>query len=401
MAKSNMKSCSQAYSDEKVMSVVRRFFTTHGLSGFLCLAAICAFAKCVGAQEGGRKSLTDSIDTLVQQQIKLYNVPGLSIAVTQQGQIVFSRSYGWADVENQVPVTDETLFRIGSITKPITATAALMLAERRQLDLDVPVQRYCPSFPEKSWPVTTRELLAHMGGIRSFRTMSGVSPELLSDTHYEHVADSVALFANDPLTAKPGTRYEYSNYGYDLIGCVLEGASGNEFADVLRNIVFLPAGMKATTLDDSVRIIPRRSRNYTHAKDGSIRNAKSIDTSNRLPAAGLLSTADDLARFVLALQSGRLLSSDTIRQMWSEQSTPDGKPTSYALGWIIHDLKGKTVIAHTGEQPGSSTILCVLPGQQASFVVLANTDAAGLWKLADRLADLLIQTILGNGTARR
>ena len=370
-----------------------RWLATWGKASFLCLAAVCILVKCTAAQEAGHTSLADAIDALVQQQIKSYNVPGLSISVTQQGQIVFSRSYGWADIENQVPVTDKTLFRIGSITKPITATAALMLAERGQLDLDAPVQRYCSLFPEKPWPVTTRELLAHMGGIRAFRT--GSSLELLSDAHYERVADSIALFAHDPLVAKPGARYEYSNYGYDLVGCVLEGASGKQFDDLLRTIIFTSAGMTATTLDDSVRIIPKRSRNYTHAKDASIRNAKSIDTSNRIPAAGLLSTADDLARFVLTMQSGRLLSADTIRQMWSEQSTPDGKPTSYALGWMIHDLNGKSVIAHTGEQPGSSTILCILPGRQASFVVLANTDAAGLWKLADRLADLLNENKVG------
>ena len=153
--------------------------------------------------------------------------------------------------------------------------------------------------------------------------------------------------------------------------------------------ILLPAGMTSTTLDDSLRIIARRSRYYTHAKDGSIRNARAIDTSNRIPAAGLLSTADDLARFVLALESGKLLPAGWVQKMWSEQSTVEGKRTGYALGWMIHDLKGKTVVAHTGEQPGSSTILCILPGTRDSFVVLANTDAAGLWKLADPLTDLL------------
>ena len=360
---------------------------TSGL-GFLLLA-FTTLNYCLAAQSGNNEPLSSSIDSLVQQQIKTYNIPGLAIAVTNQGRIVFSRSYGWADIENQVRVTPETLFRIGSITKPITATAAMALAERGQLDLDAPAQRYCKLFPDKLWPVTTRELLAHLGGVRGFRTENGSSPELLSDTHYERLSDSIALFANDPLVAKPGTQYEYSNYGYDLIGCVLEGASGKQFDDLLRGTVFVMAGMKATQIDDNMRIIPGRSRSYTHAKDGTIRNSKCLDLSNRIPAAGILSTAGDIARFVLALESGEISSTKSRQSMWTEQVTASGKSTGYGLGWMIRSHKGKLVVAHTGEQAGSSTILYVIPASQISFVVLANTDAAGLWKLADRLADLL------------
>jgi len=359
------------------------------VQGCVLLGVISIVATHAGAQETRGPSLDDKLDALVQTEIKAYNIPGLSIAVVRHNQIVFSKSYGWADIENRVSATNTTFFRIGSITKPITATAALMMSEQQQLDLDAPVQRYCPAFPEKQWSISTRQLLSHMGGIRSFRSEGGSSPELLSDSHYNRVVESLPLFASDPLIAKPGMRYEYSNYGYDLIGCVLEGASGLRYDEVLRNLIFTPAGMSASTLDDNPSIIPGRSRYYTHAKDGSIRNGKSIDTSNRIPAAGLLSTANDLARFAIALESGKLLPVHSVRQMWAEQSTSDGKRTSYALGWMIHDLKGVSVVAHTGEQPGSSTLLCIFPDSQAAYVVLANTDAAGLWKWADRVAELI------------
>lgn len=346
----------------------------------------------IAAEHANQKSLLPSIDALVQQQIRTYNIPGLAIAVTRQDRIIYSRSYGWADLENRVRVVPETLFRIGSITKPITATAAMVLAGQRKLDLDAPVQHYCSSFPEKLGPVTTRELLAHLGGVRGFRSDSGPSPELFSDAHYDRLGDTIALFASDPLISKPGARYEYSHYGYDLVGCVLEGASGKQFEDVLRGTVFTPAGMTATRVDDSTQIIPHRSRNYTHAKDGSVMNAKILDTSNRIAAAGLLSTANDLARFVLALDSGKLLPSTLVRNMWTEQATDDGKRTGYGLGWMIRDHHGALVAAHTGELPGASTILYVIPGKHVSFVVLADTDAAGLWKLADRLAELLSES---------
>lgn len=332
---------------------------------------------------------SSAIDDLVKEQIRTYKIPGLSIAVTRQNQIIFSRSYGLADVDNQIPVTPRTLFRVGSITKTITATAAMILAERGQLDLDVSVQRYCPAFPEKSWLVTTRELLAHTGGVRSFRVENGSTPELSSTVHYARVSDSVQLFASDPLAFRPGTQYQYSNYGYDLVGCALEGASGEPFEDLLRGVVFQRAGMSATRIDDVIQIIANRSRSYTHAKDGTIQNAKSIDLSNRIPAAGILSTANDIAHFAIALESGKLLSLKSLQVMWTEQATVSGKSTSYGLGWMIRSHHGKLAAAHTGEQPGSSTILYLIPSARVSFVVLANADAAGLWKLADRLADLL------------
>src|SRR5579864_6563553 len=142
----------------------------------LLLAGLAAVVACrLSAQPAGPSSLPDRINALIERHIKTYNVPGLAVRVIQHGQVVFSKNYGWTDLENRVPVADDTLFRIGSITKPLTATAALALAQRGQLDLDAPVERYCPAFGEKPWPPTTRQLLAPLGGIRSFRTEGGVS----------------------------------------------------------------------------------------------------------------------------------------------------------------------------------------------------------------------------------
>jgi CubicO group peptidase (beta-lactamase class C family) len=384
---------------------------------FLYVATVWAAVNCcVAAERGNQKSaaekpLAAAIDTAIQEQIKKYNIPGLTIAVTDGNRIVYSRAYGWADLENGVRVTPETLFRIGSITKPITATAAFIFAERDKLDLDAPVQLYCSSFPEKPEPVTTtRELLAHLGGVRGFRTDDPDFPEIFNATHYERLYKSIALFARDPLVARPGTRYEYSHYGYELVGCVLEGAALHDFEyvlhvgifgeggmvgpmldfkDVLSGVVFMPAGMNSTRLDDVTEIITNRSRSYTHAKDKTIRNARYLDTSNRMAAAGLLSTANDLARFAIALESGKLLPTSAVRDMWREQQTEDGEHAGYGLGWMIRDHNGTLVAAHTGELPGASSILYIMPDKHISFVVLANTDAAGLWPLANQLADLL------------
>lgn len=354
-----------------------------------CLPIICVFISAVhGAEVSKSEELSRAIHALVEQQIKTYNIPGLSIAVSREQGIFFSQSYGWTDVENRVPVTRDTLFPIGSITKTVTATAAMMLASQGKLNLDTPVQRYCASFPDKLWPVTTRDLLRHLGGVHGFHH-SGASTESLNNTHYDQVTDSMGLFNKDPLVAEPGTRYEYSDFGYVLVGCVLEGASGKRFDDLLRSTVLKAASMTNTRIDNITQLIPKRSRCYTHAKDGAIMNAACLDTGSRVPAAGLLSTANDLTRFAIALESGKLLNTTVLHTMWSEQNTRDGKPTGYGLGWMIRGHHRAIVAAHTGELPGASTILYVLPQKSLSFAVLANASAAGLWKLADRLADLL------------
>ena len=357
---------------------------------FLASAAnYCIAQKPQVAKPTVARSVSAAIDDAIQRQIKKYNIPGLAIAVTRGNRTIYSRAYGWADLENRAPATPKTLFRVGSITKPITATAAFVLAEHRRLDLDASVQRYCATFPEKPEPVTTRELLAHLGGVRGFRTDDGAAAEIFNATHYDSLTKTMALFANDALVARPGTRYEYSHYGYELVGCVLEGAAGQDFEHALRAAVFTPAGMTATRLDDTNQIIPHRSSAYTHTEDRSTRKARYLDTSNRIAAAGLLSTANDLARFAIALDSGKLLPASSLRNMWSEQVAQDGTHTGYGLGWMIREHDGKLVAAHTGELPGASSILYVIPDEHVAFTVLANTDAAGLWPLANRLADVL------------
>ena len=156
------------------------------------------------------------------------SVPGISLAVVQDGALVWSRGFGMADLENFVPATSATLFRLGSISKPITATAILQLSERGKVDLDVEVQNYCRAFPKKEWPVTTRELLGHLGGIRHYNPDGkGDIPED-SAKHFLSMEESLQVFAGDPLVAKPGTKFHYSTYGYTVLGCILEGAASEK-----------------------------------------------------------------------------------------------------------------------------------------------------------------------------
>jgi CubicO group peptidase (beta-lactamase class C family) len=179
----------------------------------------------IGVAVGQRSPLPTAVvrrvDSTVGAYMAAHQVPGLSLAIGMDGRLVWSRGYGVADLENHVPVTTVSAFRTGSIGKPMTATAVMQLWQAGKLDLDAPVQTYCPAFPVKRWPITSRQLLAHLAGIRD-----KTPDEETNYRHYETLAAALLIFAGDSLIAEPGTAFHYTSYGYTVLGCVIEGAAG-------------------------------------------------------------------------------------------------------------------------------------------------------------------------------
>ena len=204
-------------------------------------------------QADSTPNLSSQVARIVMQQMEKQQIPAMTVAIALEGRVVYSKGFGTADLENAVPATAETLIRTGSISKPITAVAAMTLVEAGKLDVDVPVQKYCPAFPQKPWTVTTRELLTHTSGIRHYK-----EGEMDSTRHYQNMSDGFAIFAADPLLFEPGTKFSYSTYAYTVAGCVIEGASGEKFFDYVREHVLVPAGMTHTFVDDAFAIVPHR-----------------------------------------------------------------------------------------------------------------------------------------------
>ena len=218
------------------------------------------------------------------------SIPGVSVAVVENGTLEWSAGFGTADLENFVPATSHTLYRLASISKSITATAALLLWQQGKLDLDAPIQKYCPSFPQKDAPITTRELLGHLGGIRHYKSASQDDPEYGNTKHFPNpIQGGIDFFKNDPLVARPGTEFHYSTQGFALVGCAIEGAAGDNYVDYVRKNVLTPAGMTHTVVDDRFAIIPSRTRFYSKDKAGSIANADFLDSSYKIPGGGWLS----------------------------------------------------------------------------------------------------------------
>jgi CubicO group peptidase (beta-lactamase class C family) len=352
------------------------------------LVGLAVLACALPAAAGGLAAdKVRDIEKAISEEMGKQQVPGLSAAVAQDLRLAWSGGFGMSDLENSVPARASTVYRLGSISKPITAVAVMQLAERDQLDLDAPIQKYVPAFPEKPWPITARLLLAHLSGIRHYRDQA----EVQSTRHYTDLLEPLKIFAADALLFEPGAKHLYSTYGYVLLGAAVEGASGMKFLDYLRQNIFKPSGMERIRADSVYDLIPQRARGYRKMPWGEIQNCALADTSNKIPGGGLVSTADDLVKFAIALNKGTLLKKATVEQMFTLQNTRDGKLAPYGLGWRMQELAGKKWVGHEGSQPGVSTFLLMVPADGFVVAILANLEGLDLGPLAVRMAQVVLR----------
>jgi serine beta-lactamase-like protein LACTB len=334
------------------------------------------------------------LETAISRFMAANSIPGVSVAVVENGAVEWTAGFGSADLENFVPATPHTLYRLASISKPITATAALLLWQQGKLDLDAPVQKYCPAFPQKDAPITTRELLGHLGGIRHYKSDSQDDPEIGNTKHFQNpIQGGLDFFKDDPLIAKPGTEFHYSPQGYTLVGCAIEGAAGENYADYVRENILAPAGMTHTVVDNRFAIVPFRTRFYSKDKTGAITNAEFLDSSYKIPGGGWLSSVDDMAQFEVAMLNDRLVARATRDLMWTPLKPTDGKEDRYALGWGTGNELGILDVGHGGGQQGTSTFFMMVPERRAGVVVLINLDSGNASDLATELMKIVIGSL--------
>ena len=316
----------------------------------------------------------EQIERRVTAYMSGHGLPSLSIAVVIEGQPAWSAGYGFADLENQVHARASTAYRTASIGKTMTATAAMQLVEEGKLEINADIRRYCPAFPLKGQPITTRHLLSHQSGIRHYGGPRD-REEQSSTVHYRNIVDALAPFKDDPLLFPPGEKFLYSTYGYNVLGCVIEGAAGVSFLTYMKQHVWDPAGMTATRDDDPFAIIADRARGYTFV-EGKLRNAQMVDMSNRLPAGGYITTVEDLARFAAAVMAGRLVRADTFQQMTTPARLPDGRRVEYGLGWglELEEWHEDVWTFHGGSSPGVSGMLALMPRHRFAVAILTNLE---------------------------
>ena len=228
-------------------------------AAFLASGAVSSYAQTAASQVTVASPYAAASDNANRQAKEWIarGTPGLALAVAVDGKIVYSEGFGFADLEERVPVWPTTKFRIGSISKPLTAVGLMELVQSGKMDLDAPIQKYVPSFPDKGALITVRMVGGHLGGIRHYQ-----GEEFVIQRHYANVTEGLAIFKNDPLVSPPGTKFNYSSYGFNLLSAAIESASGQDFLSYMQASVFTPMGLVHTTPDLNSQIVEQRSRFY-------------------------------------------------------------------------------------------------------------------------------------------
>jgi len=332
------------------------------------------------------------VQALVDTFLAETHAPGGTVAISAGGRTVWAKGFGLSDVENRVPAAIDSAYRTASIGKTMTATLAMMLAGEGRLDLDAPVQRYCPRYPEKKWPVLVRHLISHTSGIRE----PDDADELYNTRHYDHPSDAVALFANDPLRFEPDTDFGYTTWGYVLLGCVIEGAAGVDYRALMEERIFARTGMGRTRQDDPRAIIPGRARGYI-LEQGQLRIARWTDMSHKLAAGGWITTAPDLLRFMNGWMDGRYLAEPVrVRMLTPYRLKNHSTVDNYGMGWFVDDHRGMRVAFHGGGTPGISAIAFMVPEKRlaiAAFFNLENIPGAARIALAKAIVDVVADRV--------
>ena len=307
------------------------------------------------------------------------NLPGRSVAVGMDGEIAWAEGFGWADIARREPVTPVTRFRIGTVAIPLTSAAVGLLHDRGSIDLDAPVQRYLPEFPEKQWPISTRQVMGHVAGIRHGRG----STEAMPNRHCASIDQVLPVFSGDPLIFRPGTEYRYSTYDWILVSAVVEAAAKVPFVAFLNQEILRPLGMFGTVPDDTGDVSARTSFYFPRAAqrpDLGVQDAPSADYSCYAASGAFLSTPSDLVRFAAAMMKPGFLKPETVAFLQTPLKLESGASTNYALGWNVENVQldgaNARMVGHRGSSMGGTTSLMTFPDRGLSVAVTSNISYA-------------------------
>ena len=308
------------------------------------------------------------LDRRVQEHLNDNNIPGGLVAVASRGLIVHLRTYGMANVELSVPVTDSTVFEIGSISKQFVSAAVLLLVQDDKIGLDDPIQQYLSDLPSEWLGVTVRQLLTHTSGIPDYEEIRTYDVYRFRLTPEE----VIRIAHSRPMDFAPGTGWYYSNTGYFLLSMVVERIEGRPLGHVLESRIFGPLQMTQTRMADPEAIIRHRASGYWVNKVGQLINRNPTETSSTLGAGGLLSSVHDLVKWDEALYGDQLLTADSKATMWTPTILPDGEDTGYAFGWSIRPYRGLVSQSHNGQVAGFVANFSRFPEQEAAIIVFLN-----------------------------
>ena len=345
------------------------------------------------AHIGHAQSLSEQVTVKLDSFVKASKAPGLAMSVSIKGNLVYSKGFGYSDLEMGKKVNPSTTqFRIGSVSKTVTAAGLALLYEQGKVDLDAPIEKYVPMWPQKKHPITLRQLAGHLAGIRHYR-----GPEFISSKNYPTVTDGLAIFMNDSLINEPGTQYFYSSYGWNLISVAMEKANGGgtflqsgDFLQFMQQSVFNVLNMDNTKAEDMNQEWPDRTKFYNRAGGGVVK-ATYVDNSYKWAGGGFIGTTEDLCKFGQAHMSEGFLKQSTLDEWMKSQNTRDGKATNYGIGWRTFPRpSGLVYYGHSGGSVGGTTYFLIHKPTETVLAITANLSNLNYGGIQFDLMDLFV-----------
>ena len=348
------------------------------LSRALATALLAALLASPEPQAG----TVSAVDTFVRAEMGRQRIPGVAVAVVKGGKVLMSQGFGLANIEHQVPATDETIFQSGSLGKMFTSAAVMLLVEDGKIALPDPIGKFLPGTPAAWQEITVRHLLTHTSGIPDYA--NGI------DLRKDYTEEELTQMAYGmKLGFTPGEKWQYSNTGYMLLGIIIRKASGTFYGDVLAERVFKPLGMTTTTIISEADIVPHRAAGYTLVK-GEVKNQSWVAPSLNTSADGsLYLSVRDLVAWDAGVRAGRILKPASWAAVFEPVRLNDGTTHGYGFGWVVGVRGGQPVHQHGGSWQGFKTHYARFDRGDLSVIVLANLTQADPTKIVDGIAALL------------
>lgn len=331
-------------------------------------------------------SIAEPSRIAIEEVMDAQGIVGLSAAFVMNNKVVDVLSFGWEDFEKRAPATDQTMYRWASVAKPLSAVAALQLADDGNLDLDADTRTLVPEY-DKGVAISARELMTHRAGVPHYDEMKMRTIKEYPQAHpWTDRIVALDMFIESDLIHAPGSGFRYSTPGYVLLGAVIERASDGTYAEQVARRICKPLGMTSMRPDHVWEEVPHRASAYQQFDGNRALLTDHDDISWKLPAGGWISTAGDMARFATGLMGTDLIDGKAMEMM---VTPPDGGSAGYAMGIGVRDFRGQRALSHSGGQVGTSTYLLCCPESGLGVVIMANTEGVRISELALQLLELL------------
>ena len=313
-------------------------------------------------------------------------IPGMSISVSKNGNLIWSEGFGYSNLEKQIKVSPSTTqFRIACISKSITAVALAKLVDDGKLNFDESIYTYIPDFPKKKYDFTIRQVAGHIAGIRHYNGNEFILNKKMS------IVEGLDIFKDSPLKFKPGAKFSYSTYGWNLLSVVVQNASGTEFNKYMKASIFLPLQMRNIALDRSDVIMPNRTEFYIKTNSNKIKIAPQVSNEHKVAGGGFVSTTEDLVKFGNEIISPKLVSHSTVQELTKPLYTTDGKSTNYGIGFGVDKTKNGTLkYSHSGGGMGATTFILMYPKENIVIAIVTNLSQVPIRDLTETLENIFI-----------